>query len=170
MTFGAKIKRYREEECLTQQELADMLNVSKQEISRYEKNHVIPRKQTAEHFSKVLGLPISYLMYDHIVTEKGLDLLDEATRRLFWRYIDADKYGTPVISYPELVDVKYLREAEIIFENKCQEYKRECEEIKRNPLGRSETKIIIKLREQPELRRKVEQILGIDSKDNKYIE
>ena len=171
MTFGAKIKKYREEHCMTQQTLADMLGVTKQEISRFESNHIMPRKQTVEHYAQVLDLPVSYLMCEHIVTEDGLDLTNELIRKQLWRYIDADEYGTPVLSFPGLVDNEHIREVEVAYEERNQEYKKNCEELNKHPLGRREVAIIIQLRQQPELRIAVERILGIsnerDEKPNK---
>lgn len=163
MTFGAKIKKYREKHYMTQQMLADMLGVTKQEISRFEGGHITPRKQTAERYAKVLKLPLSYLMNDNIVTEEGMDLTDPVTRKRLWRYIDADEYGTPILSFPGLVNSVNARASEAFLEKKNQEYKKACEEIKKNPLGRREVNIIMQLRKQPELRIAVERMLGIES-------
>lgn len=43
MTFGQKLKRYREENGLTQELLAEILGTHKQNICRFEKEHITPK-------------------------------------------------------------------------------------------------------------------------------
>ena len=63
MTFGAALKKAREEAGLTQTELAKLLNVSFSSINRYENGHHAPTKivkEAIKSFFKKKGIPFSY--------------------------------------------------------------------------------------------------------------
>lgn len=163
MTFGEKLKRYREEKGLTQELLAEMLGTHKQNICRFEKNHITPKADTVRKYAEILDLPFNYLFNDEIVTENGLNLSNELVRKSLWRYIDADEYGTPILVFNGLCNYENIEYANEIEESENQKYSRLCEELRRNPLGRDEIRIITELRKQPELRIAVKRILGIEN-------
>lgn len=161
MTFGHKLKRYREENGLTQQVLADLVGTNKQTIWRFENSHITPRLDTVRLYAETLNLPFDYLVNDNIVTESGLDLSNKATRSALWRYIDADEFGTPILVFNGLCNAENIREANKYEEERNKEYLALCEELRKNPLGRDEVKIIVQLRKQPELRIAIMRMLGI---------
>jgi repressor LexA len=69
MTFGEKLKKYREEKSLTQEELATLLDTTKQVISRYERSQRSPKLSKALEISKKLNIPSSYLLDDSKLNE-----------------------------------------------------------------------------------------------------
>lgn len=163
MTFGQKLKRYREENMLTQEELAALLSTQKQNICRFEKNHYTPKADTVRKYAETLQLPFSYLYDDNIVTESGLNLSNASVRRSLWRYIDIDEFGTPVLIFNGLCNSDNLKEATENEEMENKKYKILLEELRKNPLGREEVKIITELRKQPDMRIAVKRILKIES-------
>lgn len=60
--FGAKLKKLRTEEGLTQQQLGDLLGVSKSVVSYYEVNERIPSPDTLVKISKVFHVSTDYLL------------------------------------------------------------------------------------------------------------
>ncbi len=61
MTFSDKIKRARGVADLTQQELADMVGVSKRTIASYESTDAIARRSTIEKLATALKVSVRYL-------------------------------------------------------------------------------------------------------------
>lgn len=61
MTFSDKIKRARGVADLTQQELADMVGVSKRTIASYESTDAIARRSTIEKLAAALKVSVRYL-------------------------------------------------------------------------------------------------------------
>lgn len=61
MTFGDKLKKYREEHGISQEQLGATLGTSKQVISRYEKGQRSPQLDTVQSYARKLGLPVVYL-------------------------------------------------------------------------------------------------------------
>ncbi len=64
MTFGEKLRAYREAHGLTQEQLAGKLGTSKQVISRYEKNQRSPKLSVASKYAQALSLPARYFVDD----------------------------------------------------------------------------------------------------------
>ena len=64
MTFGEKLRAYRDAHALTQEQLAEKLGTSKQVISRYEKNQRSPKLSVAIKYAEALLLPAKYFVDD----------------------------------------------------------------------------------------------------------
>lgn len=62
MTFAEMIRTLRFEKRMTQQEFAELLGTSKQNISRYEKGDVTPMATTVSKIADILGVSIDDLM------------------------------------------------------------------------------------------------------------
>lgn len=62
MTFGEKLKSYRINKGMSQDELAQQLGTTKQVISRYETNQRIPKITTANEYAEKLNIPLEYLL------------------------------------------------------------------------------------------------------------
>ncbi|MBQ1924337.1 MAG: helix-turn-helix transcriptional regulator [Lachnospiraceae bacterium] len=60
--FGAKLKKLRTEEGLTQQQLGELLGVSKSVVSYYEVNERVPSPDTLVKISKVFHVSTDYLL------------------------------------------------------------------------------------------------------------
>lgn len=65
LTFGDKIKLYRIDNYMSQDELAKLLGTSKQVLSRYENNQRTPKITVVQEYAEKLGLPLSYLIDDN---------------------------------------------------------------------------------------------------------
>jgi len=62
MTFGSKLKEIRNEHNLTQLQLAEKLNLSKANISKYEANSIEPNLETLTMISKLFNVSLDYLI------------------------------------------------------------------------------------------------------------
>jgi Zn-dependent peptidase ImmA (M78 family) len=60
-TFAEKLKKARNQAGLSMEELADLLNVSKQSVYKYEKNMLTPNPEALNKISKVLNVEIDAL-------------------------------------------------------------------------------------------------------------
>ena len=62
MTFGDQLSKARKEKDLTQEELAEKLNLSRQTILRWEKNQVFPDISNLKAVAQVLDVSFDYLL------------------------------------------------------------------------------------------------------------
>lgn len=62
MKFGDVLKKLREEKQLTQQELADIFNLSKSNISKYENNILEPNLSSLSEFADFFGVSMNFLL------------------------------------------------------------------------------------------------------------
>lgn len=62
MTFGEKIQKLRKETGLSQEELADQLNVSRQAVSKWERDSGYPETEKIVRMSKLFHVSIDYLL------------------------------------------------------------------------------------------------------------
>lgn len=79
MTFGEKIKEARKAAGMTQEQLANVLSVSRQAITKWESDKGIPDVENLKILSKALDVSIDYLLddgsqLDLSVTKKPIDL------------------------------------------------------------------------------------------------
>ena len=72
MTFGQKVSKIRKEKKLSQIEVADAVGVSRDAISKYERDDIIPSVENAKKIAKVLNVSLDYLVSD----EDKQDVLD----------------------------------------------------------------------------------------------
>lgn len=66
MTFGEKITILRKENYLTQEQFAEMLNVSRQSVSKWELGLSFPDTEKLIRISKVFSCSLDYLLKDEI--------------------------------------------------------------------------------------------------------
>ena len=64
MTFSDKIKRSREIAKLTQQELADLVGISKRALAAYESGGAVARRSTTEKLAAALKVSVKFLTDD----------------------------------------------------------------------------------------------------------
>lgn len=77
MTFGEKITILRKENNLTQEQFAEMLNVSRQSVSKWELGLSFPDTEKLIRISKVFSCSLDYLLKDEIES-KDVNLLQES--------------------------------------------------------------------------------------------
>ena len=87
--FGSALKSYREEQGMSQHELATVLGTTKQVISRYETGQREPKIGLAKEYAEKLNLPLTYFL--------GED------------YFDASSISEAALSDFELDIIKRLR-------------------------------------------------------------
>ena len=63
-TFGEKLKEARKAEKMTQEQLADILSVSRQAITKWESDKGIPDVENLKLISQALSVSIDYLLDD----------------------------------------------------------------------------------------------------------
>jgi len=74
MLLGKRLKALRKEKGLTQQELGDMINVTKVSICCYERGTRTPTLETLLDLSRVFGVDINYFLgTDHYVVSDNDD-------------------------------------------------------------------------------------------------
>lgn len=99
MSFGSRIKNARENKKLSQQQLANLLNVTDGSISNYEKGVAYPRWEAIKKICSILDVDPNYLFWDDlsvsikdkIIKQNNLSkyhLLTESGRKKVDEYID----------------------------------------------------------------------------------
>lgn len=64
MTLGEKLFALRKEKGLTQLKLAEMMNVSRQAVSRWESGDTVPSTDNLKYLGDLYGVPLEYLLHD----------------------------------------------------------------------------------------------------------
>ena len=73
MTIGEKLQQLRKDSNYTQEELADIMNVSRQSISKWESDVAFPETERLITLSKLYQCSIDYLVtYSHHLKKWGL--------------------------------------------------------------------------------------------------
>lgn len=62
MTLGEKIQKYRKERRMSQEDLAALLGVSRQAVSKWELNDTIPDTENVIQLGRILGVSLDYLL------------------------------------------------------------------------------------------------------------
>lgn len=72
MSLGQKITKIRKEKKLSQVDVASYVGVSRDAISKYERDDIIPSVENAHKIAKVLGVSLDYLMSE----DDNLEVVD----------------------------------------------------------------------------------------------
>lgn len=89
MTLGEKLKEIRKRFGLSQEQLAEIMNVSRQAITKWETDGGIPDVSNLQELSKVFGITVDYLLNN----ENQLPALSMT------KELDKDKYNGKISSY-----------------------------------------------------------------------
>lgn len=92
MTLGNKIKEIRNRFGYSQEDLASLINVSRQAITKWECDNGIPDISNLQEISRVFGVTV-----DSLLNDEKLPLL---TMR---KELDKDKYSSKLSSYSEIL-------------------------------------------------------------------
>lgn len=82
MTFGEKIKKLRTDNNLTQEQLADILFVTRTAVSKWETDKGLPGIDTLKLISTTFGLSLDELISDEVVESKTV--LDKKRARVMY--------------------------------------------------------------------------------------
>ena len=103
MTLGQKLKRIRSKFGLSQEQLAEIMNVSRQAITKWENDNGLPDVSNLKELSKVFGLTVDYLLDDN----NGLPALSMK------KELDKNKYKNKMTMYNEVLKEYYSELYEI---------------------------------------------------------
>lgn len=97
MTLGQKLKQIRCKFNLSQESLAEIINVSRQAITKWESDNGLPDINNLKELSKVFGITVDYLLD----TQSNLPALSMRVE------IDKEKYDNKIDSYKKILDNYY---------------------------------------------------------------
>lgn len=97
MTLGQKLKEIRKRFGLSQEQLAEIMNVSRQAITKWENDSGIPDVTNLQELSKVFGLTVDYLLNDQ----------NQLPALVMKKELDKDKYKNKLSSYGEILKEYY---------------------------------------------------------------
>lgn len=103
MTLGEKLKEIRKRFGLSQEQLAEIMNVSRQAITKWESDRGIPDITNLQELSKVFGITVDYLLND----ENQLPTLSMR------KTLDKDKYKNKISSYSSILKEYYAEPYEV---------------------------------------------------------
>ncbi len=86
MTFAEKLTQLRKRESYTQEELADILQVSRQAISRWEMGTAVPDSSNLLRISKLFKVSADYLLNDDYESDGDIPAVQENSRTLEKKY------------------------------------------------------------------------------------
>lgn len=97
MTLGQKLKEIRKKLGLSQEQLAEIMNVSRQAITKWENDVGLPDTENLKEISHIFGVTIDYLLDNN----NDLPLL------AMKKELDKNKYKSKISSYEEILKEYY---------------------------------------------------------------
>ena len=82
MTFAEKLLKLRKEKGMSQEDLAESLEVSRQAVSRWEMGTAMPDSPNLLKISQLFGVSADYLLHDEFCSEKDTPAVKETTSEL----------------------------------------------------------------------------------------
>ncbi|MBR5521295.1 MAG: helix-turn-helix transcriptional regulator [Oscillospiraceae bacterium] len=77
MTFGAKLQNLRKQTGMSQESLAERLNVSRQAVSRWEQNLSLPETENIINIAKIFDVSFDYLLNENIESTTSVERVAE---------------------------------------------------------------------------------------------
>ena len=103
MTLGEKLKDIRKRFGLSQEQLAEVMNVSRQAITKWESDSGLPDVSNLQELSKVFGLTVDYLLNED----------NQLPALVMRKEIDKTKYKSKFDSYVEILKEYFAEPYEI---------------------------------------------------------
>ena len=97
MTLGQKLKEIRKKFGLSQEQLAEIINVSRQAITKWETDAGLPDTENLKELSRIFEISINYL----------LDNNNELPLLVMKKKLDKEKYKNKISSYEEVLKEYY---------------------------------------------------------------
>ena len=85
MTFGEKLYQLRSEKGISQEALSRKLGVSRQALSRWELNEVVPDTANVLAVSQLFGVSTDYLLREECIRDSDIPAVKEAVESLAFR-------------------------------------------------------------------------------------
>ncbi len=79
MDFGTKLQKLRKENNMSQEMLSQRINVSRQAISKWEKNLALPDTDNIVRLSKFFQVPIEYLLTDNYEEKQAANSFESSS-------------------------------------------------------------------------------------------
>lgn len=115
MTLGNKLSKLRKENNITQEQLADMLGVSRQAISKWESDSAYPETEKLLRLGRLYNCSMDYLLKDEIEEQKDegktFSLADFLDNLYFERKSKKTLFGMPLWH----INIGHARKAEGVF-------------------------------------------------------
>lgn len=89
MTFGEKLSKLRKEKNYTQEQLAELLGVSRQAVSKWEADAAYPQTETLIEIGKLFDCSMDYLLKDEITDKTSVrdGILCKCVKRTYEKLI-----------------------------------------------------------------------------------
>lgn len=92
MKFCDKLIELRRERGFSQEQLADLLDVSRQSVSKWESDQTMPELPKLIMLSEIFQVSLDYLMKDHITNRTGTGEKNDSTERTYSDTSNNDKH------------------------------------------------------------------------------
>ena len=112
MSLGQKLEEIRKRFGLSQEQLAEIMNVSRQAITKWENDRGMPELTNLQELSKVFGVSVDYLLNDG-------DSLPKLSMR---KELDKSEYKNKLSSYNEILKKYYPEPWEIYCLNRSKKF------------------------------------------------
>jgi len=109
MGFSENLKMIRNERNMTQEKLAELLNVSRQAVSKWESGSGHPETEKLLVISKELGVSLDYLLLDHEIIENGNEKEQKAAI-----YVPSGKIIIPTFDKENVIVCQTVKSSKII--------------------------------------------------------
>lgn len=113
MTLGEKLKDIRKRFGLSQEQLAEIINVSRQAITKWETDKGMPDVMNLQELAKVFGVTVDYFLRD-----EGTSAVKTMTKSL-----DKTKYGSKLSAYNEILKEFYGEPWEVYVLSRSKKFK-----------------------------------------------
>lgn len=91
--FGERLKELRDNHSMTQNDLAELLNVSRQSIGGYENNNVDPGMDILVKIANIFNISLDYLL-GRTEEKYNINVLDQDTKEFLLKVIElANEYN-----------------------------------------------------------------------------
>ncbi len=87
MTFGQKLSKLRKENNYTQEQLADMLSVSRQSVSKWESDNAYPETDKLISMSRLFDCSLDYLLKDECNEKNNVSVKSQSNHQKIIGYI-----------------------------------------------------------------------------------
>lgn len=103
MTLGEKLVKMRKEENYTQEQLAEILKVSRQSVSKWETDLAYPETEKLIELGKLFNCSMDYLLKDEIIDKNGNELTRTETKPE--KFVGRIKSFLRQISLSRIIDI-----------------------------------------------------------------
>lgn len=100
MSFADNLKMIRKERNITQEQLAELLNVSRQAVSKWESGNGYPETEKLLIISKELNISLDYLLLDSEPNQANQDTAEEQKAAV---YIPNGKLAIPTFDHENVI-------------------------------------------------------------------